>query len=76
VLALVCCGVSALSVARSRVTAGRVQQVERAIRATLDRQGAALLRGDRSGWLSGVDPALSGDLTRLYANLRGLRVSG
>ncbi|MEU8235363.1 hypothetical protein AB0C12_37730 [Actinoplanes sp. NPDC048967] len=76
VLALMCGGVFAFSVARSRVTAGRAQQAERAIRATLDRQGAALLRGDRSGWLSGVDPALSGDLTRLYANLRGLRVSG
>jgi len=76
VLTLLCAGVFVLSVARNRATAGRAQQAERTIRAALDRQGAALLRGDRSGWLSNVDPALSGDLTRLYANLRGLQVSG
>jgi hypothetical protein len=76
VLTLLCGGVFVFSVARNRATAGRVHQAERTIRATLDRQGAALLGGDRSGWLSDVDPALSGDLTRLYANLRGLQISG
>ena len=76
VLTLLCAGVFVFSVARNRATAGRVHQAERMIRASLDRQGAALLRGDRSGWLSDVDPALSEELTTLYANLRGLRASG
>ncbi|MFI7541625.1 hypothetical protein [Actinoplanes sp. NPDC049599] len=76
VLTVLCAGVFVAGAARNRVTAGRMQQADRTIRATLDRQGAALLRGDRSGWLSDVDPALSGELTTLYANLRGLHVSG
>jgi hypothetical protein len=76
VLTLLCAGVFVVSVARNRATTGRAHQAERMIRATLDRQGAALLRGDRNGWLSDVDPALSGELTILYANLRGLRASG
>jgi hypothetical protein len=76
VLTLLCGGVFVFSVARNRATASRVQQAERTIRASLDHQGAALLRGDRTGWLRNVDPSLTGDLTRLYANLRGLQVSG
>lgn len=76
VLTLLCGGAFVFSVARSRATAGRAHQAERTIRATLDRQGAALLRGDRDAWLRDVDPALSGDMTRLYANLRGLQISG
>jgi hypothetical protein len=76
VLTLLCAGIFVVSVARNRAAAGRAHQAERTVRATLDRQGAALLRGDRSGWLSDVDPALSGELSMLYANLRGLGVSG
>lgn len=75
-LALLCGGVLVFSVAHNRATASRVRHAERTIHATLERQGAALLRDDPRGWLSDVDPALSGDLTRLYANLRGLRASG
>jgi hypothetical protein len=76
VLTLLCGGVFVLSVARNRATAGRIEQAARAIGAGLDRQGAALLRGDRRGWLSNVDPALSSQLLQLYANLRGLQVTG
>jgi hypothetical protein len=76
VLTLLCAGVFVVSVTRTRAAVARVQHAERTIRATLDRQGAALLRGDRAGWLSDVDPALAGRLTWLYANLRGLQVSG
>jgi hypothetical protein len=76
VLVVLCGAVFVLSMARSRAAAGQAQRVERTILAALDSQGAALLRGDLSGWLSNVDPALSGDLTRLYANLRGLQTSG
>lgn len=76
VLALLCGGVFVVSLMRTRAAAARVQHAERTIRAALDRQGAALLRGDEQGWLSDVDPPLAGDLTRLYANLRGLQVSG
>jgi hypothetical protein len=76
VLALLCGGVFLVSLGRTRAAAARVHHAERTIRAALDRQGAALLRGDEEGWLSDVDPALADDLTRLYANLRGLEVSG
>ncbi|GAA3338303.1 hypothetical protein GCM10020358_46690 [Amorphoplanes nipponensis] len=76
VLALLCGGVFAVSMARNRALAGREQHALRIIRTALDRQGAALLHGDRGGWLRDVDPALSADLLRLYANLRGLQVSG
>jgi len=76
VLTLLCGGVFLFSVTRSRAIAAREQRAERTIRASLDRHGAALLRGDRTAWLSDVDPVLSGELTRLYANLRGLQVSG
>ncbi|MEU4214736.1 hypothetical protein [Actinoplanes sp. NPDC026623] len=76
VLTLLCGGLFALSLTHARATSARSRGAERAIRATLDGQGAALLRGDRTGWLSNVDPALSKDWNRLYANLRGLQVSG
>lgn len=51
-------------------------QADQAIRTALGRQSAALLNGDEQGWLSDVDPPLTGEMRRLYANLRGLRVSG
>jgi len=76
VLALLCCGVFVLSLNRTRAAAARLHHAERAIRDTLDRQGAALLHGDEAAWLSDVDPALTGQLAWLYANLRGLQVSG
>ncbi|MET8148456.1 hypothetical protein ACIBSW_32205 [Actinoplanes sp. NPDC049668] len=76
VLALLCGGLFALSLTYSRAAASRSQSAERSIRAALDRQGAALLRGDRTAWLSTVEEPLSGDWARLYANLRGLQVSG
>lgn len=76
VLTLFCGGLSVFGLAQTRATAARSRGAERAIRATLDGQGAALLRGDRTGWLSNVDPSLSQDWDRLYANLRGLQVSG
>jgi hypothetical protein len=76
VLTLLCGGLFAVSLTHTRAVSARARGAERAIRATLDGQGAALLRGDRTGWLSNVDPALSKDWDRLYANLRGLQVSG
>ena len=76
VLALLCCGVFVLSLNRTRAAATRLHHAERTIRATLDRQGAALLHGDEAAWLSAVDPALTSQMTWLYANLRGLQVSG
>jgi hypothetical protein len=48
---------------------------DRAIRRALDRQAAALRTGDRQAWLRDVDPTLAGEMRRLYANLRGLRVT-
>jgi hypothetical protein len=51
-------------------------RADQAIHATLRRQSAALLGGDEQGWLRDVDPPLAGELRRLYANLRGLQVSG
>jgi hypothetical protein len=76
VLTLLCGGVFALSLARNRATAGRTDQATRTITASLSRQGAALLRGDKRAWLSNVDPSLSTDLLHLYANLRGLQATG
>jgi hypothetical protein len=76
VLTLACAGVFALSLSRARATATRVTNAERSIRTTLERQGAALLRGDQRAWLSTADNSLSGEMTRLYANLRGFQISG
>ncbi|WP_406040446.1 hypothetical protein OG799_31470 [Micromonospora sp. NBC_00898] len=43
--------------------------------AELDRQAAALLGGDRTGFLAIADPGARADLTRRYAALRALRVT-
>lgn len=43
--------------------------------AQLDRQGAALLRGDRTGFLAVGDRAARADLGRRFAALRALRVT-
>ncbi|AGL14749.1 hypothetical protein L083_1239 [Actinoplanes sp. N902-109] len=58
-----------------RAGAGRVREATSAIRTALAEQGAALQRGDRTGWLRPVDPALQPELLRLYGNLRGFHVS-
>ncbi|MEU7907015.1 hypothetical protein [Actinoplanes sp. NPDC049118] len=76
VLTLLCGGLFVLSLTYTRAAAARSHSAERTIRAALDRQGAALLRGDRTGWLSNVDESLYREWARLYANLRGLQVSG
>ncbi|SCG54379.1 hypothetical protein [Micromonospora inositola] len=43
--------------------------------AQLDRQAAALLSGDRNGFLAIAEPEARADLTRRYAALRALRVT-
>ncbi|MDZ5444622.1 MULTISPECIES: hypothetical protein [Micromonospora] len=43
--------------------------------AQLDRQAAALLGGDRNGFLDVAEPGARADLTRRYAALRALRVT-
>ncbi|MCI4062915.1 hypothetical protein MRQ36_10155 [Micromonospora sp. R77] len=45
------------------------------ITAQLDRQAAALLGGDRAGFLAVAEPAARAGLTRRYAALRALRVT-
>lgn len=63
--------------AQPAAPAGRATTpADRAIRAALGRQSAALTGGDEQGWLRDVDPPLAGEMRRLYANLRGLQISG
>ncbi|MBX7265094.1 hypothetical protein KIF24_02805 [Micromonospora sp. Llam7] len=51
------------------------RQVAERISAQLDEQAAALLSGDRSGFLGIADPAARGDLRQRFAALRALRVT-
>ncbi|WP_089155407.1 hypothetical protein [Micromonospora sp. NBS 11-29] len=57
-----------------RATAAQRRLAERMV-AQLDRQGAALLGGDRAGFLAVAEPAARPALTRRYAALRALRVT-
>ena len=75
ILAILVGGISVVALNRSRAAAARAQAAHRIIRATLENQGAALLRGDEPGWLRPVDRSLTPHLKRLYANLRGFEVS-
>ncbi|WP_199515281.1 hypothetical protein [Nucisporomicrobium flavum] len=75
VLTVLVGGVSIVALSRTRAAAARAQAVQRTIRATLEEQGAALLRGDEAGWLRAADPSLVPQLRRLYANLHGFEVS-
>ncbi|MER7461092.1 hypothetical protein [Micromonospora sp. NPDC126480] len=78
---------SAVRGAESRTSPGVVARAENpttraarqfAARITgqLDRQSAALLRGDRAGFLAIAERGLHTDLSRRFATLRALRVSG
>ncbi|MEV6691788.1 hypothetical protein AB0M35_10025 [Micromonospora sp. NPDC051196] len=51
------------------------RQVAERIKAQLDKQSAALLGGDRAGFLEIARPAVHKDLRRRYAALRALRVT-
>ncbi|MEU2615514.1 hypothetical protein ABZ570_28655 [Micromonospora sp. NPDC007271] len=88
VLALVACGVPGVLLlglvgdAAGRAGADRADPATAAARrlgarmtAQLDRQAAALLAGDRSGFLAVAEPAARPALTRRYAGLRALRVT-
>ncbi|MFG1660593.1 hypothetical protein ACGFIY_29050 [Micromonospora chersina] len=88
VLVLVACGVPGVLLlglvrdAAGRPAAGREDRgtaAERQLRARmaaqLDRQAAALLNGDRAGFLAVAEPAARPALTRRYAALRALRVT-
>lgn len=52
------------------------RQLAERVAAQLNRQSAALLRGDRAGWLAVAEPAVHADLRRRFAALRALRVAG
>lgn len=88
VLVLVACGVPGVLLlglvrdAAGRPAAGRDDRGAAAERrlgermaAQLDRQAAALLNGDRAGFLAVAEPAARPALTRRYAALRALRVT-
>ncbi|MET8835681.1 hypothetical protein ABZV78_17430 [Micromonospora sp. NPDC004540] len=88
VLVLVACGVPGVLLvglvrdAAGRPAAGRddrgtaaERQLRERMAAQLDRQAAALLNGDRAGFLAVAEPAARPALTRRYAALRALRVS-
>ncbi|RQX00964.1 hypothetical protein [Micromonospora globispora] len=51
------------------------RQLGQRMTAQLDRQAAALLRGDRPGFLAVAEPAARAGLTHRYAVLRALRVT-
>lgn len=55
--------------------AGRAALVGRQLAGQLDRQAAALLRGDRTGFLAIADRSVRSDLARRYSALRALRVT-
>ncbi|MGR6322331.1 hypothetical protein Q2K19_13965 [Micromonospora soli] len=89
VLVLVACGVPGVLLlglvgdAVGRPAAGRAddpaaataRRLGQRMTAQLDRQAAALLGGDRTGFLAVADPAARPALTRRYAALRALRVT-
>ncbi|MGW4157031.1 hypothetical protein ACWEDF_28155 [Micromonospora chersina] len=88
VLVLVACGVpGVLLLGLVRDAAGRPaadredrgtaaeRQLRARMEAQLDRQAAALLDGDRAGFLAVAEPAARPALTRRYAALRALRVT-
>ncbi|WP_433314427.1 hypothetical protein [Micromonospora chersina] len=88
VLVLVACGVpGVLLLGLVRDAAGRPaadrddrgtpaeRQLRARMTAQLDRQAAALLDGDRAGFLAVAEPAARPALTRRYAALRALRVT-
>ncbi len=88
VLVLVACGVpGVLLLGLVRDAAGRPaaergdrgtpaeQRLAERMVAQLDRQAAALLDGDRTGFLAVAEPAARPALTRRYAALRALRVT-
>ncbi|MGW9197943.1 hypothetical protein [Micromonospora chersina] len=88
VLVLVACGVPGVLLlglvrdAAGRPAAGRddpgtaaERQLRGRMAAQLDRQAAALLDGDRAGFLAVAEPAARPALTRRYAALRALRVT-
>ncbi|MEU1839285.1 hypothetical protein [Micromonospora chersina] len=88
VLVLVACGVPGVLLlglvrdAAGRPAAGRddpgtaaERQLRARMAAQLDRQAAALLDGDRAGFLAVAEPAARPALTRRYAALRALRVT-
>ncbi|SCL20465.1 Peptidase MA superfamily [Micromonospora nigra] len=52
------------------------RQLSARLTAQLERQAAALLAGDRAGWLAVAEPAAHPELLRRYAALRALRVTG
>ncbi|WP_309227153.1 hypothetical protein [Micromonospora thermarum] len=87
VVVLLACGLPAALVAGERGSTGpAVAAVEPAtvvarqfaerVDAQLDRQSAALLRGDRAGWLAVAEPGVHAELRRRFAALRALRVTG
>lgn len=56
-------------------TTRAARQLADRITVQLERQSAALLRGDRAGFLAIAEPAVQADLRRRFATLRALRVS-
>ncbi|MGN9776118.1 hypothetical protein ACTMS0_10115 [Micromonospora sp. H33] len=90
VVVLLACGLPAALLAGGQGSAGPgrpavaavdpatvvARQFAERIGAQLDRQSAALLRGDRAGWLAVAEPAVHAELGRRFTALRALRVTG